>query len=357
MAKRGGEEAERLGLERLYHRVCADEEVGIQLFQEMAEGLTRYRLVNRLRALLNDANTYPLERLNSRLWREYYGAKLIHLAGEPSEAEKVYRRIAENKQTENKLQAYAWHDMGTTLRGRRIGSLSFLAEATACFERSLSIGVLDYKLAAGLLELMGIYRDKGDWDKALEVLNRGLEYYRERNSLYDLAIVYNRFRWYYIYRGDWRRMFAAEKQGLELAHQIGNPLFLQRELSVPPAAIWTGRYFATEQSIRQVIQWDTDLGIFWTIGNLALAVGLCDKFDEAILYITQNQETMRQQRGYSERGEAVGLGWYGIILVRMGEPEKGQRKCYWRVLRKKEELKIPHTCLKLCPGWESRTRF
>ncbi|MGB9763675.1 MAG: hypothetical protein ACPLW7_06810, partial [Minisyncoccia bacterium] len=66
LEKATGEEAERLGLERLYHRVRADEEAGIQLFQEMAEELVRYRFINRLRALLNDVNTYPLERENSR---------------------------------------------------------------------------------------------------------------------------------------------------------------------------------------------------------------------------------------------------------------------------------------------------
>ena len=52
--KATGEEAERLGLERLYHRIRADEEAGIELFQEMAEDLVRYRFVNRLRALLNE---------------------------------------------------------------------------------------------------------------------------------------------------------------------------------------------------------------------------------------------------------------------------------------------------------------
>ena len=37
LEKATGEEAERLGLERLYHRIRADEEAGIKLFQEMAE--------------------------------------------------------------------------------------------------------------------------------------------------------------------------------------------------------------------------------------------------------------------------------------------------------------------------------
>ena len=87
MAKRMGEEAERLGLERLYHRICADEEAGMELFQEMAEELTRYRLVNRLRALLSEMTTYPLERRNSRLWREYYNASLAHLEVRRNDAE------------------------------------------------------------------------------------------------------------------------------------------------------------------------------------------------------------------------------------------------------------------------------
>ena len=40
MAKCTGDEAERLGLERLYHRICADEQAGLELFQEIAERLT-----------------------------------------------------------------------------------------------------------------------------------------------------------------------------------------------------------------------------------------------------------------------------------------------------------------------------
>ena len=96
---------ERLGLERLYHRVRADEDAGIKLFQEMAEELTRYRLVNRLRALLNDVNTYPLERENSRLWREYYNARLAHLESRLAEAEKVYQAIGKNTDAEDRAKS------------------------------------------------------------------------------------------------------------------------------------------------------------------------------------------------------------------------------------------------------------
>ena len=113
-----GEEAERLGLERLYHRIRADEEAGIQLFQEMAEELVRYRLVNRLRMLLNDVNTYPLERENSRLWREYYNARLAHLVRQITDLGKIYQAIGENKCAEPRLRAYALCDWGTLIASR-----------------------------------------------------------------------------------------------------------------------------------------------------------------------------------------------------------------------------------------------
>ncbi len=71
LEKTTGDEGERYISEQLYHHICADEGTGIQLFQQRAEELTRYRLVNRLRTLLNGVGTYPLEAENSRLWREY----------------------------------------------------------------------------------------------------------------------------------------------------------------------------------------------------------------------------------------------------------------------------------------------
>ena len=68
LEKASGEEAERLGLERLYHYVRVDEEAGIKLFQVTAEELVRYRLTSRLRTLVNEVNSYSLEYGNSKKW-------------------------------------------------------------------------------------------------------------------------------------------------------------------------------------------------------------------------------------------------------------------------------------------------
>src|SRR5260370_20528967 len=76
LEKATGDERERCALERLYHRLRADESSGMQLFQGLAEERTLYHLGNRLRALLNDVHPYLLERENALMWREYYNAEL-----------------------------------------------------------------------------------------------------------------------------------------------------------------------------------------------------------------------------------------------------------------------------------------
>jgi tetratricopeptide (TPR) repeat protein len=321
--KAAGEEAERLGLERLYHRIRADEETGIQLFQEMAEELVRSRLVNRLRALLNDVNTYPLERENSRLWREYYRARLSHLMDNPIEAEITYQAIIEKIEAESKLRAYALHDLGTTLRGRRISTPNMLTKIISCFERSLSMQVLDNKLVKGVVELAPIYRDMGDWDKALKYLNKGLQFFQENNDLYNLASVYNAFKWYYIYRGDWRNAFDMQSKGLEIVKELGESRFLRQELLSPPAFIWMGRFNETEKSIREATEIRIDLGLWWDNGNLSLATGLNEKFDEAVSYISTVLENQQMYSAYSPRGTAIAMGWFGIILLRKGEIARG----------------------------------
>ena len=121
IAKRTGEEAERLRLERMYHIVHVDEKAGIEVFQGMADELVRYQLISRLRALLNDVNTYPLEHENSQLWREYYNGRLMQLELRFDEAEKVFQAIGRDQQAEHKLRAYALCDLGQIwARGERL---------------------------------------------------------------------------------------------------------------------------------------------------------------------------------------------------------------------------------------------
>jgi len=90
-----GDEAWKLGLELLFHRVRADEEAGIRLCEEIAEELVRYRRIDRLGLLLNEANAYSLAKDQSRLWREYFNIRLHQLKTQVSNVDWLHKTVGE----------------------------------------------------------------------------------------------------------------------------------------------------------------------------------------------------------------------------------------------------------------------
>ncbi len=167
LEKSTGNERERYTLERLYHNIYADEGSGLQVFQELAEELTHYRLANRLRALLNDVNTYPLTLESSRLWKEYYNARLVHLEARFVDAEEVYQAIAENDRVESKLRAYTLCDWGNILcRRERLRQPGGEEKAIHLLDSSLEMGVAtDVKIAMSWVYLSDIYIANTNWKR------------------------------------------------------------------------------------------------------------------------------------------------------------------------------------------------
>ena len=195
MGMRTGEEAERLELERLYHCIGADEETGIELFRDLAEELVRYRLLDRLRRLLNDANTYPLEREDSKLWREYYTARLSHLEGRaPDQAISTYSRLAMDLNTEPRLRAYAYSDLGDVLSRVEILRMPRGREkALDALQKSTEIAPIDGKTALSWLSIAWIYREYLECGMALASVNRAAEHYKRSvmTMVYQLPYAEN----------------------------------------------------------------------------------------------------------------------------------------------------------------------
>jgi tetratricopeptide (TPR) repeat protein len=203
LEKATGEDAERLGLERLYHRIRADEETGIQLFREMAEELVRYRMVNRLRALLNDANTYPLERENSRLWREYYETRILHLENQVSAARERYERLISVNPTDLKLRAYVMADYGDVLR-----QLKKNEQAISYLEKAISAIPIDTKLVWSFHQLAGGYRRLNRHADAWAAVKKVKEYCAEIGDRYGLLLALDRLEYFYTEDGDFRQADA-----------------------------------------------------------------------------------------------------------------------------------------------------
>jgi tetratricopeptide (TPR) repeat protein len=325
LEKATGEEAERLGLERLYHRIRADEETGIQLFQEMAEELVRYRLVNRLRALLNDVNTYPLERENSRLWREYYNARLAHLEARWNEAEKTYQAISENEKCEPKLRAYALCDWGLILKRREIlYKEGGIEKAIQTLQRSLDLTALDPKLACNLVYISDVYTAKAEYHKAIEFLEQARQFFSEHNDFVGVIEMLLQERGIYGRQHDFRKVLAVQQQIWKVFNDAGAPSYLQPRCAAPLLdLIWMGRYADGEKERRPALNnartWmDIEVIIGYT-RDLGFALGMQGKCKEALPLLEEGLGLAQKLGEMGKLEVYIAESLRGITLLKCGD--------------------------------------
>jgi tetratricopeptide (TPR) repeat protein len=325
LEKATGEEAERLGLERLYHCIRADEEAGIQLFQEMAEELVRYRMVNRLRALLNDVNTYPLERENSRLWREYYNARLAHLEARWAEAESTYQAIGENEKCDPKLRAYALCDWGSILKRREIlYKEGGIEKALQTLQRSLDLTALDPKLACSLVYISDVYSSKAEYHKATEFLEQARQFFSERNDFVGVIDVLLQERGIYGRQHDFRKVLVVQQQIWKAYNDAGAPSYLQPRCAAPLLdLIWMGRYADGEKERRPGLNnartWMDNEVIIGYTRDLGFALGMQGKCKEALPLLEEGLEIAQKLGELGKLEVYMAESLRGIIFLKCGD--------------------------------------
>lgn len=321
LANQTGVEAERFRQERLYHRICANEENGIKLFQEMAEELVRFRLVNRLRTLLNDVNTFQLERENSKLWRQYYSGRLLYLEARFVNAAKVFESISSSDSAEPKLHAYALSDWGQILE-----ILGLHSQAIPVLESSLSDIQIDAHLATSLLELCHAFRRTGELEKSETYLIKAKEFFAASNDRYGLIFTLNAMKYHYLNLGLTHKAFLCLKQSKEvLATIIPTPRFLLQETLGGAGIYWVwllGRYRETELDLVKTLNVDQELGIVDTSGparDLGYALGMQGKYEEAEKYFSLSAGVAEDiDTNDREANLSIGKGFRGDILKRRG---------------------------------------
>jgi len=326
-----GEEAERLGLERLYHRVRADEETGIKLFQEMAEELTRFRFINRLRVLLSDVSTYSVRDEKSKLWQEYYWARLMHLDIQIPNAEKIYKTISENSSAEAKLNAYVLCDLGELLGSpQRVHESGGIERVQEVILKSLTYP-LDAKLIGNYINLGRAFARVGKDEDALKNYHSALKFLIEHDDNLTAARIWAHIKGVYAYQGYWLEAKNAHNQGLQLLPVDANSSFGKSSLPSGWAIFWAwaGQYKKSANDIIEAkdIEQKNELGIpeFANANrDLGFAEGMQECFDDAIRHL--DKSTTYAHEKYGLWSEARALGFWGLVLLRKGELEQAKEK-------------------------------
>jgi tetratricopeptide (TPR) repeat protein len=322
------QEAEQLVGERLYHRIHADEEIGIKVFQEMAEELVRYHLMSKLRMLLIEVNSYPLERQNSQLWRKYYNARLAQQEGNLAEAEPLYYAIGTSEQAEPKLMAYALCDLGHICSyWERLGQPGGVERAERFLQQSKTLlPEIDRKLVSVFSHLQSISVYKGEWSKTLELLEQQLRLLKQRGDIYGAIHTLSSLRVTYGQIGDWKRAAETTTRGLQMLEVLPDSAFLRARLVGfgPWNLIGSGQYFEAERELRNWMSFlqHTRSAIGVLTGITAFIVGLQGKYNEAIDYFTNSIESYQELQRATAMGSILAL--YGKVLIQQGELDQAE---------------------------------
>jgi hypothetical protein len=333
LSRASGEERDRLGREWLYHSLCADESTAIEEFVRIAEGLVHAQWIGRLRGLLNDANTYPLEEERSLLWRRYYNARLEQLLGHTAVAEREFAAIGDGDSPDRRLRAYALCDLGTLLAAlERLAEPNGERRAVEVVQRSLDLQpALDAKLVANYVTLMSITNARSAWAESTKHVDEARRWADTAKHAYTLVLLDRLHAAVFGLQGDWRGYLDSRRRSLDEAGSLGEVPALQMQiLYFTWPLVFMGRYREAQESSEEALKLASRLDerelMITILESAGLArgmqddwVGSAEHFREAYNFFENfHVREAELEAGAADRYIRAMLGFRGLVAMREG---------------------------------------
>ena len=168
--------------EEMYHLVAADQERGVSRFKELCNRAIGSFRLSTLELLLSMASEQVDDRRPGiRLWIQFFEGKKHQLSSDWDKALRVW----------------------TTLKGER-------ASFTADLEQTLAIN------------LSILYKDKGEWNKAIECLEESLDLLERKGDERCMIAVLNSQGYLYKDRERWQHAEDDFRRAVEISKRIGD---------------------------------------------------------------------------------------------------------------------------------------
>lgn len=343
LKKATSEESEKLELERLYHRVRADEKTGVKLFQGTAEGLSQFRLWIPLRSLLNDVNNYPLKYENSLLWREYYNSRLKYAQTQFEEAIPHFEQISRNSNAESKLRLYALGELAECLSvPELLAKPGYADKASLFFEQTTkNLPVSDINSIRYYYDNIVLHRRLSHWLKVSELYTRFpsmIENLEENSRVHFIGGMKDLFG----SMGNWREYLNLQENIVQLAPNLQSPYTRVRNLTHWIfIMLWMGRYAEVEKTCREGLETYLRLGhddVIYLYRNIAYALALQDRFKEAETFrqkFFETQQKIGMTGDAKERSTAIAYGFWGPTKTLEGDYKEARFELLYSFLVKR----------------------
>jgi tetratricopeptide (TPR) repeat protein len=191
MERSGGEPAETARRRRMFHMLGVDKESGFREFELLLRRARHNRFYSeciQLIQLVHEYNGFLGSRC--RLWLAYHEAKLSADRHDVESAETGYRQVLNDPASLPEQRSAAYVRLGYVHNERRNWD-----EAIRCYERGLALAEnaesMRHTLPRIVHDLGAAYRDKGELERAEELLKRSVGLAQEQHNFSALALSYN----------------------------------------------------------------------------------------------------------------------------------------------------------------------
>ena len=134
----------------------------------------------------------------------------------------------------------------------------------------------------------------------------------------------------YILIGDWKKAGEIIDRGVQHLGMSGQNAYLKMKLYAdrPWSFLGTGRFAEAEQHLREAIHYIKQIGdensLPFLYRNLGRVLGLLGKYDEALKYFGRSMRKYHQRGVYGEAGKGIVSGYWGATLFWKGELDQGR---------------------------------
>jgi tetratricopeptide (TPR) repeat protein len=327
LKKATSEEAGKIELEWLYHRIRANEKTGMRLFQETAERLSQYGLWSQLGLLLNDVNNYPLDYENSRLWREFYNSRLLSARTHHVEAIPHFEQISQNPMAERKLQLYSLGELAECLSvPELLAKPGYADKASLFFEKAAKdIPSEDINSIRYYYDNIVLHRRLSHWNKVAELYPQFpsmIENLEENSRVYFIGGMKDLFGSI----GNWREYLNLQENIVQLTPYLQSPYTRVRNLTHWIfVMLWMGRFAEVERTCREGLETYLRLGhddVIYLYRNIAYALALQNRFQEAETFrqkFIQAEQNTGSTAIAKERSKAIAYGFWGPTRTLEGD--------------------------------------
>lgn len=216
MERSRGEAAETARRRHMFHLFGVDQDAGFQeflLLLRRARGNRFFSESTQLVRLVHEYDGFLASRY--RLWLTYHEAKLFADLRDLERAETGYHEVLNDADASPEQRSATYVRLGYVYneRGNWDQAIQFYERGLALAENTES---MRHTLPRILHDLGAAYRDKGDLQRAEELLTRSVKLAQEGNNLANLALAYNGLGLLALKRRDVRAAIGAFEKSLDV---------------------------------------------------------------------------------------------------------------------------------------------